>query len=158
MSHLNDANAIFESGGLFHAMCQEGGGSWTHTVSADLAHWFTLPNALPSQPGWDTCDGTVSFPDLGQAPYNGSTPIIMYGPNCGGTLPPLPPPQVGLRGQARAGTSSGDYPRIAVSRPQRADDPYLRNWTEPHALVTFDGVACSFPGRVLARSSEVILT
>lgn len=37
MTHLNDANAIFEYGGLFHAMCQKGGGTWTHSVSNDAA-------------------------------------------------------------------------------------------------------------------------
>ena len=91
-------------------------------MSADLAHWYTLPDALPSQPGWGTCDGTVSFPDLGEAPFDGSTPVITYGPNCGGALPPLPPPPAALG--SRAGAGSGDYPRFAVSRPQRVDDPY----------------------------------
>ena len=35
----------------------------------------------PKNSTWDNqgaCDGTVSFPDLGRAPFDGTTPIIMY--------------------------------------------------------------------------------
>ena len=147
MAHLNDANAIFEYGGLFHAMAQKGGGDWTHCISNDLSHWYTLPDALDGEPNstWDgsTCDGTVSFPDLGHAPYNGTAPIMLYGPDCGGALPPLPPP-----GAADVGTSNKDFPRIAIALPALgATSPLLVNWTNRTEL-SFEGVPCSFPGRV----------
>lgn len=95
----------------------------------------------------DTCDGTVSFPDLGRAPYNGSTPVMMYGPDCGDPLPPElpakpppPPPH----------NNVGDFPRVAVALPAtNGADPYLTDWRRPAGdPVTFDGVPCSFPGRV----------
>jgi hypothetical protein len=130
-------------------MCQKGGSDWTNIVSNDLAHWFTLPDALDGQPNstWDggVCDGTVSFPNLGKAPYDGTAPVMLYGPDCGGPLPPLPPPPA----NRSVGVASGDYPRAAVALPLHVDDPYLRNWTRPNGdPVTFDGVPCSFPGRV----------
>eukprot|EP01052_Picozoa_sp_SAG31_P041570 SAG31_NODE_6338_length_2057_cov_24.509704_2_plen_338_part_01 len=63
-AHLNDANAIFEFGGLYHIMCQKGGSDWTHSVSSDLLHWWTLPDALDGEhvgpnSTWnhETCDG-----------------------------------------------------------------------------------------------------
>jgi hypothetical protein len=34
MAHLNDANAIFEFGGLYHAMAQKGGSDWTHCTTS----------------------------------------------------------------------------------------------------------------------------
>ena len=144
MEHLNDANAIFDFGGLYHAMAQTGGSNWSHVVTNDLAHWWTLPDALDGQPNstWDgaTCDGTVSFPDLGRPPYDGATPVLLYGPDCGGRLPPLPPAPPPL----------GDYPRVAVALPaQGGSDPYLVDWVRPRGNpVVFDGVPCSFPGRV----------
>ena len=62
-------------------MCQKGGSDWTNIVSNDLAHWFTLPDALDGQPNstWDggVCDGTVSFPNLGKAPYDGTAPVML---------------------------------------------------------------------------------
>lgn len=148
MDHLNDANAIFEFGGLYHAMAQKGGGNWTHCISNDLSHWYTLPDALDGEPNstWDqdTCDGTVSFPDLGHSPYNGTAPIMLYGPDCGGALPPLPPAGTDVG----ASSGSGDYPRIAVALPALgATSPLLVDWTN-RSEVSFDGVPCSFPGRV----------
>jgi sucrose-6-phosphate hydrolase SacC (GH32 family) len=147
MAHLNDANAIFEYRGVFHAMCQKGGGSWSNIVSSDLVHWFTLRDALDGP----DCDGTVSFPDLGTAPYDGSTPVMLFGLACGQPLPP--PPASSPQLTTRVGSS--DYPRVAIAVPQRPDDPYLSNWTRRMAAdgshqipVSFDGVPCSFPGRV----------
>ena len=35
---LNDANAVFHYGGLYHVMNQAGGGNWTHAISNDLIH------------------------------------------------------------------------------------------------------------------------
>ena len=61
---------------------QAGGGNWTHAISSDLIHWFHIADALgrgPHSSTWDNqgaCDGTVSFPDLGKAPFDGSTPIM----------------------------------------------------------------------------------
>ena len=117
-------------------------------ISNDLTHWYTLPDALDGEPNstWDqdTCDGTVSFPDLGNAPYDGTAPIMLYGPDCGGALPPLPP----AAGGADVGASSGDYPRIAIALPALgATSPLLVNWTN-RSEVSFEGVPCSFPGRV----------
>ena len=144
--HLNDANAIFEFRGIYHIMAQHGGGNWTHAVSNDLVRWWSLPDALDgnASSSWDqgTCDGVVSFPDLRRAPYNGSTPVLLYGPDCGKKLPPVPPPQ-------QRGLGSGDYPSVAVALPaQGGEDAYLARWTASANPVSFDGVPCSFPGRV----------
>ena len=80
-AHLNDANVIFEYRGIYHIMAQHGGGNWSHQVSNDLVRWWSLPDALDgnASSSWnqDTCDGVVSFPDLGRAPYNGSTPVML---------------------------------------------------------------------------------
>ena len=81
----------------------------------------------------------VSFPDLGKAPFDGSTPIIMYGPDCGKPLPKSPPPPA--LSAERAQTGLGDTPRVEVALPANvAGDPYLTNWvkTQP-GPVTFDG-------------------
>jgi hypothetical protein len=84
MEALNDANGVFEYRGIYHVMNQAGGGNWTHAISSDLVHWFHIADALgrgPRNSSWDrqgACDGTVSFPDLGKPPFDGSTPIIMY--------------------------------------------------------------------------------
>jgi hypothetical protein len=99
----SDANGIFKYKGLFHAMEQP----WAHAVSAYGAHWYhikqvlipgTNPGGAPgnssSEDGYD-CDGTVSFPDLG----NGPTPVILYGPD-GGVV--VPPPNSSGRGVLRA--------------------------------------------------------
>jgi len=163
---LNDINAIFKHRGLYHVMNQAGGGDWTNAVSSDLVHWAHLPHALketkPSKTwhhDWGgPCDGSLSFPDLGFAPYNGSTPVIMYGPDCrctraravsshcGRFLP------LGADGEPlyelEVEVGSGDAARIEVAWPA-SDDPYLRQWTKTvPGPVTFDGVPCSFPGRV----------
>jgi hypothetical protein len=83
------------------AMLQAGGGNWTHGVAASAAGpWFAeidaLTRATSASLPWDShqgpCDGAASFPDLGRAPYDGSTPVIMYGPDCGHGLNPPPPP------------------------------------------------------------------
>ena len=93
MGHLNDANAIFEYRGIYHLMMQAGGGNWTHFVSNDLVHWHHLRDALDSGgpnitfPDRGPCDGSVSFPNLGAPPYDGSTPVILYDADCGTPLP-----------------------------------------------------------------------
>jgi hypothetical protein len=144
-AHLNDANAIFEYRGIFHIMAQHGGGNWSHQVSNDLVRWWSLPDALDgnASSSWDqdTCDGVVSFPDLGRAPYNGSTPVMLYGPDCGKKLPPTPPPG--------GNVGSGDYPSVAVALPAHdGTDVHLTKWEASSNPVSFDGVPCSFPGRV----------
>lgn len=150
MEPLNDANAIFEFMGLFHVMMQAGGGNWTHGVSTSAAGpWFTEIDALTRSSNaslpWDShqgpCDGATSFPDLGRAPFNGSTPVIMYGPDCGHGLPPLSvgPGRVGL----------GDAPRVEVALPKDPTDPMLRDWVkQTPGPVSFEGKPCSFPGTV----------
>ena len=105
------------------------GWRWAHKVSSDLAHWYPIADALTpnmtASTSWDdkgACDGTLSFPDLG----NGSTPIALYGPDCGVSVP------------------------FDVAVPDDAQDPYLKNWRnrgQPNH-VTFDGIECQFPGRV----------
>jgi hypothetical protein len=132
MEPLNDANAVFEFKGLFHVMMQAGGGNWTHGVASSAAGpWFTeidaLNRATAASLPWDShqgpCDGSASFPDLGTAPYNGSTPVIMYGPDCN---QPVKPP-----GQLR----SGDAPRVEVALPKNPADPMLRDWVKQVRLV-----------------------
>eukprot|EP01046_Picozoa_sp_COSAG06_P024278 COSAG06_NODE_1971_length_7939_cov_87.132908_5_plen_278_part_00 len=141
--------AVYE--GLYHVMNQAGGGNWTHAISNDLIHWFHIADALgrgPTNSTWDNqgaCDGTVSFPDLGEAPFDGSTPILMYGPDCGVPLHPPPPP-------SRLGASSKtmDTPHVEIALPAKpGEDKYLTAWvkTQP-GPVTFQGSPCSFPGRV----------
>merc|ERR1712072_427174 len=136
MEPLNDANAIFQYKGLWHVMNQAGGGNWTHAISADLAHWFHIDDALGrnGSSSWDhsgPCDGTASFPNLGYGPYDGSTPVIMYGPDCGQPI------------------GSNDAPRVEPALPADPTDPYLRKWVKtPNGPVKFDGTPCSFPGRV----------
>ena len=78
---------------------------------------------------WDdkgACDGTLSFPDLGGAPFDGSSPVILYGPDCGVSVP------------------------FDVAVPADTDDPYLTNWKNrgQPGHVTFEGIECQFPGRV----------
>ncbi len=160
---LNDINAIFEHRGLYHIMNQAGGGDWTNAVSSDLVHWFHLEHALdptPRSTAWPhswggPCDGSLSFPNLGAPPYNGSTPVILYGPdcrctraraaisNCGRALP------VDSEGYPLYAPDTGDAARIEVARPADPSDPYLRVWTKhTPAPVSFQGLPCSFPGRV----------
>jgi hypothetical protein len=97
VASLNDMNAIFFYRGIYHIMNQDGGGNWTNSISNDLVHWYHTQNVLgygPSRSTWDVggaCDGQLSFPDLGKPPFNGSTPIIMYGPACRKPVPPTPP-------------------------------------------------------------------
>ena len=143
MEDLNDANAIFPYRGLWHAMFQSGDGPppygwrWAHKVSNDLVHWYPVADALA--PGmtknttWDdkgACDGTLSFPDLGEAPFDGGAPVILYGPDCGVTVP------------------------FDVAVPANPADPYLADWVNSGqpGHVTFDGIECQFPGRVWKSS------
>lgn len=134
-------------------MLKAGGGNWTHAISADGVHWYHIADALgrgPSNSTWDNqgaCDGTVSFPDLGKAPFDGSTPIIMYGPDCG---KPIPKPPSSAAGGVAGRAGVGDAPRVEIALPADvATDPFLTNWvkTQP-GPVTFEGTPCSFPGRV----------
>ena len=128
---LNDANAVFVFGGLFHAMCQMGGGSWSHFVSSDAARWWQQADAL--RPGaqnssWDNagpCDGTLSFP--------GGRPSILYGADCA---------------EKNVTAGLGDYPRVGVAFGD-ATDPYLVAWTKDSINASFPGsLPCSFPGKV----------
>ena len=103
----NDANAVFEHGGVMHIMFQEectaldalpggicaggkvGAHAFSHLVSTDGgARWRRITDALKPTPGstYDgqdgDCDGTVSFPE-------GIGPVIMWGADCGtGRWPP----------------------------------------------------------------------
>ena len=141
MEPLNDANAIFEFKGLYHVMLQAGGGNWTHGIAASPAGpWYTLADALSretkSDVPWDShqgpCDGTVSFPDLGKPPYDGSTPVILYGPDCNQPV-----------------SGANDAPRVEVALPAEPSDPTLKTWIKQMpGPVRFDGTPCSFPGRV----------
>ena len=142
MEPLNDANAIAEYRGLFHVMMQEGGGNWSHGVSEDMVRWHLIEDALDSGPkgiGFpdiNPCDGALSFPDLGEAPYDGSTPVIVYDAACGVPLAP----NHSISGMARSGGGgrvSGarapiedDVDRLEVARPSDPSDPYLRSWTK----------------------------
>ena len=147
LAQPGDANAIFRYGGLYHAMNQ--GGGWAHAVSNDLVHWHHVKEALAdwrSNPSWDQvqCDGTVSFPDLGEPPFNGSAPVIMYGPDCG---TPVPKPNGSAAGH---GLGSADAPRVGTARAAVPVSPYLLDWVKPKPdrPVRFEGIPCSFPGRV----------
>lgn len=141
MEDLNDANAIFHYRGLWHVMFQSGDGPppygwrWAHKVSADLVHWYPIADALaPNMTGnttWDdkgACDGTLSFPDLGTAPFDGTVPVILYGPDCGVNV------------------------SVELAVPADPDDPFLTNWVNKGGglagHVTFEGIECQFPGRV----------
>ena len=76
---------------------------------------------------WNAQDGTLSFPDLGEPPFNGSTPLILYGPDCGVSVP------------------------FNVAVPADPTDPFLTNWLNrgpAGSHVTFSGIECQFPGRV----------
>eukprot|EP01052_Picozoa_sp_SAG31_P023377 SAG31_NODE_1923_length_6914_cov_3.243580_7_plen_609_part_00 len=140
---LNDANGIFWHRGLYHVMNQ-GQGGWAHAVSADLVRWYRLPPALVPNPAtlqnstWDrvACDGTLSFPDLG----NGSTAVILFGADCGTPLPSA--------GHLHA--RAGDAPRVEVAWPADPHDAYLANWSKSRSgPVSFGkSVPCSFPGRI----------
>ena len=149
-----DANAIFRYRGLYHAMNQAAGANWAHAVSSDLVHWHHVKEALgnyPSSPIWDRaqCDGTVSFPDLGASPFNGSAPVIMYGPDCG---TPVPQPNGSAAGPGGLGTA--DAPRVGTARAAVPVSPYLLDWVKPRQStgeripIQFEGIPCSFPGRV----------
>lgn len=128
-------------------MMQAGGGNWTHGVAPTAAGpWFTeidaLNRATNASLPWDShqgpCDGSTSFPDLGKAPYDGSTPVIMYGPDCNQKLNP-----------GQVGSGLGDAPRVEVALPLDPSDPMLRDWVkQTPGPVVFDGIPCSFPGHV----------
>ena len=173
MEPLNDANAVFEYKGLFHVMMQAGGGNWTHGVSTTAAGpWFMMQDALGRSPKsslpWDShqgpCDGSLSFPDLGKAPYDGSAPVILYGPDCNVPVKPggaggkngsqQQQQKLDLTGSLRAEADSlksglGDAPRVEVALPNDPADPLLRDWHKVMpGPVTFDGTPCSFPGHV----------
>ena len=141
MEDLNDANAIFQYRGLWHVMFQSGDGPppygwrWAHKVSNDLVHWYPIADALTPKmtenTTWDdkgACDGTLSFPDLGTAPFDGTVPVILYGPDCGVNV------------------------SVELAVPADPDDPFLANWVngggEAAGHVTFEGIECQFPGRV----------
>jgi len=66
---------------------------------------------------------TVSFPDdLCKAPFDGSTPIIVYGPGC---LKPSPD------GGSQLGTLLGCAPRAKVTLPAGVgSDAFLTNWVK----------------------------
>jgi hypothetical protein len=148
-------------------MMQAGGGNWTHGISNDLVTWYTPQHflfanycALPTpvspkvhHDGRDRpchfqghsvglspqgpCDGTVSFPNLDKPPYNGSTPVILYGPDCNEKLKP------------GVGTGVGDAPRVELALPRGPADSTLRDWVKQlPGPVVFDGTPCSFLGRV----------
>eukprot|EP00937_MAST-01D_sp_MAST-1D-sp2_P006943 g6943.t1 len=145
MEPLNDANAIFQYRGNFHIMMQAGGGNWTHGVSGPgTLRWHALPDALRRAGArdipWDShqgpCDGTLSFPDLGRPPYDGRAPVILYGPDCNQPL------------------GMNDAPRVEVALPTDVTgDALLADWTKSMpGPVRFDGVPCSFPGRVWRSS------
>ncbi len=154
MEPLNDANAIFEFKGLYHVMMQAGGGNWTHGVSSSPAGpWYieidALSRATNASLPWDShqgpCDGSASFPDLGAPPYDGSTPVILYGPDCN---VPIDREAVGLR------AGLGDAPRVEVALPKDPSDAMLRDWVKQSpGPVTFEGTPCSFPGHVWKSTS-----
>ena len=100
----------------------------TDTYVTVQVHWQHIEAALG---GGHECDGTVSFPDLGYGPYNGSTPIIMYDPQCGSARNSL----------------ANDFPHLEPAMPADSEDPYLRQWIKTRRA-TFNGVPCSFPGGV----------
>jgi len=130
---LNDANAIYMYKGIYHAMCQEGGGNFTHAVSNDLVHWYHLKNALSPEPNttWNykgACDGTVSFPKGGP----GEGPVVLFGADCAIPL------EKGL----------GDAPRVGQARPADVTDPYMVEWVFGPRNASFEGFPCSFPGKV----------
>jgi endoglucanase len=119
-----------------------------------VVSWYLIEDALDSGPksiGFpdaNPCDGSLSFPDLGEAPYNGSTPIIIYDAACG--VPLTPPKSKGgqLGTRARAGD---DIDRLEVARPSDPSDPYLRSWTKTlPGPIKFEGGSppCAFPSRV----------
>ena len=125
-------------------MMQAGGGNWTHGVSNDLVHWHHIQDALdsgpPSSPFPDKgpCDGTLSFPVLGRAPYDGQAPVIVYDADCGHPLQ-----------QANRTTVGDDVARLEVALAVDPSSPYLASWekTQPGPIV-FDGAPCAFPSRV----------
>eukprot|EP01052_Picozoa_sp_SAG31_P020074 SAG31_NODE_1492_length_8126_cov_5.005731_4_plen_760_part_00 len=151
IGRLNDANAITEYRGIYHLMMQEGGGIWSHMVSNDLVRWYHIQDALPSGvnmsfPDHGPCDGTMSYPDLGESPYNGSVPVIVYDAACGTPLPKNMTPPSGPFSKHKI---IGDVARLEVARPHDPSDPYLSAWhkTQPGPIV-FKSLPCAFPSRV----------
>ena len=117
-------------------------GNWSHGVSNDLVSWFLVEDALDSGPKDSAfpdvgpvraatnlppaplgcyvtdrccaqCDGSFSFPDLGAAPYDGSTPLVVYDAACGVPLNP--------NGEGRLGVSD-DVDRLEIARPADPTD------------------------------------
>eukprot|EP01043_Picozoa_sp_COSAG02_P071543 COSAG02_NODE_13114_length_1444_cov_2.493680_1_plen_151_part_00 len=117
-------------------------------MSVDMVHWYHLADAIgkgPVNSAWDgsACDGTVSFPDLGRDPFNGSAPVILYGPACG--KPVAGVVDAGLRSRSRTGV--GDAPRVEVVLPQDTNDPYLTTWEKAQpGPVVFEGTHAAFQG------------
>ena len=123
-----------------------------------MVRWYLIEDALDSGPksiGFPDvapCDGSLSFPDLGAPPYNGSAPVIVYDAACGVPLAPSPPEG------GRLGAGSGDdVDRLEVARPSDPSDPYLRSWTKtlPGPIKFIDGSPpCAFPSRVWKSESS----
>jgi hypothetical protein len=87
-----------------------------------VVSWYLIEDALDSGPksiGFPDvapCDGSFSFPDLGKAPYNGSTPVVVYDAACGIPLGP--------KAEGRLGVGD-DIDRLEVARPADPSDPYV---------------------------------
>jgi hypothetical protein len=94
-----------------------------------VVSWYLIEDALDSGPksnGFpdiNPCDGSLSFPDLGDSVYNGSTPVIIYDAACGVPLKPPPPPGATNGSQLKIGASAGDdVDRLEVARPSDPAD------------------------------------
>ena len=79
---------------------------------------LTIDDSLSAQksigfPDMNPCDGSLSFPDLGDSVYNGSTPVIVYDAACGVPLAPPPKAKGGQLG-AGAGARPEQNPRPAL--------------------------------------------
>ena len=157
VEHLNDANAIFEYRGVYHAMNQGGfrvNGTgmvnWTHAVSNDLVRWFRVRDAV-AHGRQGACDGTVSFP----GGVFGTSPVLMYGPDC---ADPDGFPHATGGVASSSSPQLGDYPRVGVALPADPASPHLLDWVKGPTNVSFsNGSApsepCSFPGKVWRSSS-----
>ena len=165
VEHLNDANAIFEYRGIYHAMNQGGfkvNGTgmvnWTHAVSNDLVRWFRVKDAV-AHDRQGACDGTVSFP----GGVFGTAPVLMYGPDCADPDGfPHAAGAVAAGGVASSSSPSpsplGDFPRVGVALPADPTSPHLLDWVKGPTNVSFSNGStpsepCSFPGKVWRSSS-----
>ena len=120
-SPAHDLNALFKWAGQWHVMHQ-GDGNWRHLVSADLATWRRLPDALSGGGAWD---GALTV-------LQGTGPVILF--DCGflasclppGGVLPAPAPAPGRRP-----LGVGDPPIVGVARPaDLGGDRLLVNWTK----------------------------